>query len=46
MPDLQVKRDLASLLLGVCLIGAPDHEPLAVVGHAEARAEKVLPQFG
>jgi len=43
LPDLQVKLDLAALVLGIPCLGAPDHQPLTVIGNGEARTDKVLP---
>ena len=46
LPNLQVKLDLATLLLVVRCVGATDDQPLAVIGNGEARTVEMLPQFG
>jgi hypothetical protein len=46
LPNLQVKLDLAPLVLGVPCVGATDDQPLAVIGNGEARTVEMLPQFG
>src|SRR6266487_4436870 len=46
LPNLQVKLDLAPLLLGVRCVGATDDQPLTVIGNGEARTVEMLPQFG
>ena len=46
LPNLQVKLDLATLLLGVRCVRATDEQLLAVIGNGEARTVEMLPQFG